>query len=95
MIFRPTVFEHENTSLRSLTGENIGPLWRRKYYVIPPQGLRNITSSIEAQNNRSVTHHSVLTIGNDITLIAKNYGGDCDWFTERSCDLPQKLWWSL
>ena len=42
-----------------------------KYYVIPPQGLRNITSSIEAQNNRSVTHHSVLTIGDDVTLIAK------------------------
>ena len=70
--------------------ENIGPLWRRKYYVIPPQGLHNITSSIEAQNNRSVTHHSVLTIGDDVTLIAKNYGGDCDWFTERSCDLPPK-----
>ena len=75
--------------------ENIGPLWRRKYYVIPPQGLHNITSSIEAQNNRSVTHHSVLTIGDDVTLIAKNYGGDCDWFTERSCDLSQKLWLSL
>ena len=71
--------------------ENIGSLWRRKYYIIPPQGLCNITSSIEAQNNRSVTHHSVLTIGDDITLITKNYGGDCDWFTERSCDLPQKL----
>ena len=22
-------------------------------------------------------------------LIAKNYGGDCDWFTERSHDLPK------
>ena len=29
--------------------ENIGPLWKRKYYVIPPQGLHNITSSIEVQ----------------------------------------------
>ena len=52
-------------------GENIGPLWRRKYYIIPPQGLHNITSSIEAQNNRSVTHHSVLTIGDDITQLPK------------------------
>ena len=55
--------------------------------------LRNPSS--DPKNNRSVTHHSVLTIGDDVTLIAKNYGGDCDWFTERSCDLPQKLWWSL
>ena len=23
-------------------------------------------------------------------LIAKNYGGDCDWLTERLRDLPQK-----
>ena len=30
-----------------------------------------------------------LTIGDDVTLIAKTYGGDCDWFTERSCDLPK------
>ena len=22
-------------------------------------------------------------------LIAKNYGGDCDWLTERSRDLPK------
>ena len=48
--------------------ENIGPLWRRKYYVIPPQGLRNITSSIEAHNNRNVNHHSVITIDDDVTL---------------------------
>ena len=48
--------------------ENIGPLWRRKYYVIPPQGLRNITSSLEAHNNRNVNHHSVITIDNDVTL---------------------------
>ena len=30
-----------------------------------------------------------LTIADDVTLIAKNYGGDCDWFTERSHDLPK------
>ena len=75
--------------------ENIGPLWRRKYYVIPPQGLCNIICLHRGPNNRSVTHHSVLTIGDDVTLIAKNYGGDYDWFTERSCDLPKKLWWSF
>ena len=75
--------------------ENIGPLWRRKYYVIPPQGLCNITSSIEAQTIEVSLITQFLTIGDDVTLIAKNYGGDCDWFTERSCDLPQKLWWSL
>ena len=48
--------------------ENIGPLWKRKYYVIPPQGLCNITSSIEAHNNRNVNHHSVITIDDDVTL---------------------------
>ena len=57
------------TTVVSLTTiENIGPLWRRKYYVIPPQGLCNITSSIEAHNNRNVNHHSVITIDDDVTL---------------------------
>ena len=60
-----------------------------EYYVTPPQGLRNIIRLHRGPNNRNVTHHSVLTIDDDITLIAKNYGGDCDWFTERSCDLPK------
>ena len=55
-------------TVEATAAENIGPLWRRKYYVIPPQGLRNITSSIEAHNNRNVNHHSVITIDDDVTL---------------------------
>ena len=44
-----SIVNYSQLSSRLHTSENIGPLWRRKYYVIPPQGLRNITSSIEAQ----------------------------------------------
>ena len=28
-------------------------------------------------------------------LIAKNYGGDCDWLTEKSRDLPKTMVESL